>query len=65
MLMKSLIALAVIVVVLVAVVAFRPSEFRVARTVMDMDKMIGGNFDNGLRDMKAVVETQPSGRSKG
>jgi uncharacterized protein YndB with AHSA1/START domain len=26
--------------------------------VMDMDKMIGGNFEKGLRDMKAVVETE-------
>ena len=29
---------------------------------MDMDKMIGGNFEKGLADMKSVVET---GRSRG
>jgi hypothetical protein len=35
---------------------------------MDMDKMIGGNFEKGLAQMKAVVEgarTRSSGRSEG
>ena len=144
MLMKILIGLAVIVVVFVAIVATRPSEFRVARTTtiaapapavfaqvndfhkweawnpwaqidpamkqtyegapagrgaiytcvaeftfkpegdrtvvawnmvgqngfiakavhlfMDMDKMIGGNFEKGLARMKSVVEAAPRAR---
>jgi Polyketide cyclase / dehydrase and lipid transport len=35
---------------------------------MDMDKMIGGNFEKGLAQMKSVVEaarTRSSGRSEG
>ena len=34
--------------------------------VMNMDKMIGGNFEKGLAEMKAVVEAaRRSGRSEG
>ena len=30
---------------------------------MDMDKMIGGNFEKGLAQMKAVVEAAPKPRA--
>jgi len=72
MLIKILIALAVIVVVLVVVV---PEGERTAVTwslvgrnnfiakamglVMNMDKMIGGDFETGLAQMKSVVEAGP------
>jgi hypothetical protein len=80
MLIKILIALAGIVFVFVAIVATRPSEYRVTRTAtisapapavfaqvndfhkwqawifLDLDKMIGGNFEKWLADMKSVVE---------
>jgi hypothetical protein len=54
MLIKILIALAGIVFVFVAIVATRPSE--AVHLFLDMDTMIGGNFEKGLADMKSVVE---------
>ena len=32
---------------------------KVVHLFMDMDKMIGGNFEKGLADMKSVVEASP------
>jgi hypothetical protein len=33
---------------------------KVIHLFMDMDKMIGGNFEKGLADMKSVVEAAPT-----
>jgi hypothetical protein len=71
MLATALIIVAAIVVVFLAAVALQPADFRIQRTAliaafmakavsmfMSMEKMVGGQFEKGLAQMKSVVETK-------
>ena len=71
MLIKILIGLVVIVVVFAFVIALQPSEFRIVRSArtgavgafclfMNMDKMVGGELEKGLAQMKAIAEAAAS-----
>jgi hypothetical protein len=37
----------------------RPFMFKAMNLVMNMDKMCGGAFEQGLNDLKAIVEQAP------
>jgi hypothetical protein len=35
-----------------------PYKFKIMHVIMNMDKMVGGQFDEGLANMKAVAESK-------
>ena len=72
MITKILIAVASLIFVLVIVVVLQPSEFRVTRTAtvsapavafdqVNCEKMVGGIFEEGLSNLKAVAEAETIG----
>ena len=74
MLKWSLAAVAAVAVIFLVGVALQPADFRIERSAtirapaiapftdsrpgVNMDSMVGGMFEQGLAQMKSVVETQ-------
>jgi hypothetical protein len=78
MLIEATAALVVVIAVILTVAAMKPDSFRVERKIvikaspfmskvmcvfMNMDKMIGREFEKSLLDLKALVEGRRASRA--
>jgi hypothetical protein len=62
MIMTAVIAVAIAVAALLAYAARKPDTFmgKLMGLFMNCDKMVGGQFEEGLSKLKKLVETPPA-----